>query len=149
MNKTYDNVKWISKYDIGIDGIDKQHKEIFELSNSFFKLTEDDSVEEFKSYVYEFNKYMAVHFKDEEVYMESIGYPELESHKKLHQKIIDLTATVIKESGSIPVMKSKMKNVVRKFFIDHILKEDIKIKYHKNENHNVKDIEYITDESFR
>jgi hemerythrin len=144
----YEEVNWISKYDIGIDGIDKQHKELFELSNSFFKLKEDDSVAEFKKYVYEFNKYMAEHFKDEELYMQSMGYPELKAHEKLHQNLIDSITKILKESGTIPVMKSKMKEIAKRF-IDHILKEDIKIKYYKNDHQNVQDIEYITDESFK
>ena len=144
----YEEVSWITSYNIGIDGVDKQHEELFELSNSFFKLSEDGSVSEFKKYVYEFNKYMAVHFKDEESYMESIGYPELEAHRRLHQNLIDSITKVLKESSSISVMKLKMKDIAKRF-IEHILKEDIKIKYFKNANQNVEDIEYITDESFK
>ncbi len=141
-------VNWLSKYNIGIKGIDEQHKELFELSNSFFKLTEDDSVKEFKKYVNEFNKYMAVHFKDEEQYMESIGYPELQKHKKLHENLIDAITKVLKGSCGISTMKVKMKKVAREFFIEHIQKEDIKIKYFKNANNRLENIEYITDESF-
>jgi len=145
----YENVSWLSKYNIGIVSIDEQHQELFELSNKFFALNEDDSKEEFKKLIYEFNKYMAVHFKDEEEHMQEIGYPELEAHKILHKNIILRITTVLKESGSIPTMKAKMKEVARNFFIDHILKHDIKIKYFCDHHKLDDSLEDITDQAFK
>lgn len=144
----YESVKWISKYNIGIDSVDEQHRSLFELANKFFSLNEDDSKDEFKKLIYEFNNYLAVHFKDEEEFMESIGYPDLENHKKLHSNIIERGLDVLKTSATIPVMKAKMKKVSKDFFINHILKEDIKIKYFYDEPVE-RGLEDITDAAFR
>ena len=74
---------------------------------------------------------MNTHFKDEEEYMSSIKYPQLEEHKKLHQELIDYLASVIKTPAKLEIIKTKMKVVAKRALIDHIMNEDTKIKLFK------------------
>jgi hemerythrin len=96
--------------------------------------------------VYEFNKYLAEHFRDEEEFMESIDYPDAQVHKELHEKIIKRGTDVLKNASSVAQMKSEMKKVSKDFFIEHILKHDMKIKYFydKPENENIQEISGIS-----
>ena len=72
--------------------------------------------------------YMRVHFQDEEEYMLSIGFPELEEHKQLHKDIIENLAQIIHTPAKLGIIKSKMRVVSKRVLIDHIIYEDSKIK---------------------
>ena len=96
-----EEVAWNSKYVLGIETIDKQHKHLFELANRVFQLEDNDKKEDIRELLLEFSNYMSTHFKDEEEYMDSIDFPELEYHKKLHQSIIDTLADIVKNVKSI------------------------------------------------
>ncbi|MGD9718617.1 MAG: bacteriohemerythrin, partial [Sulfurimonadaceae bacterium] len=79
-------IAWDNNYKIGIDAIDQQHKKLFVLVNKLYDLEDEgDFKQELKQILYDFSDYMKTHFKDEEAYMESIGYPALSEHKKYHE----------------------------------------------------------------
>ncbi len=123
-----DSVVWTSKYSLDINKIDEQHKHLFELANRVFNLENDNLKSEVRTLLVEFNEYMKTHFSDEEEYMESINFPELEYHKKLHARIIEHVNNIIKETKSIVEIKEKMKDVTKKYLIEHIVDEDMKMK---------------------
>ena len=135
-------VLWLNKYLIGVDKIDEQHKHLFFIANKVLELKEDNSKKEIRELLVEFSSYMDTHFKDEEEYMKSIGFPELEYHKKLHQNIVDTLADIIKHVKSIPELKHKMKGVAKKVLVEHIVDADMKIKYYQNDikDENLQDI---------
>ena len=70
---------------------------------------------------------MREHFKDEETYMESIGYPYLKEHQALHEDIINAMTAILKETKGIEVLQAKMKTVSHKWLVEHILESDLKI----------------------
>ena len=53
-----------------------------------------DKYDEILHIISDLKDYTAVHFSDEEAYMEKIGYPELESQKKAHTAFIDKLAEI-------------------------------------------------------
>jgi hemerythrin len=126
-----DSVVWTSRYSLDINKIDEQHKHLFELANRVFRLPDDNSKSEVRTLLVEFNEYMKTHFRDEEEYMESINFPELEYHKQLHSRIIDHVNGIIKETKSIVEIKQKMKDVTKKYLVEHIIDEDMKMKSHQ------------------
>ena len=123
-----EKIQWMKKYELGIDEIDLQHEYLFELANSVCLLHDDNTKENIRELLHEFHDYTLIHFKDEEAYMKSINFPELEYHKKLHENIVETLNNVIKESGSIANIKQKMKEVVKTVLIEHIVDDDMKIK---------------------
>lgn len=82
---------WKEEFCIGVEMIDRQHKELFdkvyELLNEI-----NDSVDhrrdECIAAILFLKDYAVKHFAAEEAYQESIGYPEYEEHKKLHVKFV-------------------------------------------------------------
>jgi len=70
---------------------------------------------------------MKNHFSDEEAYMKSIGYPLLKKHHKLHQDIIEGFTTIIKQNHTVKSIQQEMKIATKKWLIDHILDNDLKI----------------------
>jgi hemerythrin len=122
-------IAWDNNYKIGIDAIDQQHKKLFVLVNKLYDLEDEgDFKQELKQILYDFSDYMKTHFKDEEAYMESIGYPALSEHKKYHENIIETLAELIRTPAKIGIIKTKMKVIAKKALVEHITKEDIKIK---------------------
>ena len=128
---------WSDTYKLGIDMIDIQHIKLFELVNRLYDLEEGENVKEkLRVILYEFSDYMSTHFKDEEEYMSSIGYPALEEHKQLHNDIIEYLSQVIQTPAKLSIIKSKMRVVAKRILIDHITQEDTKILLYKMENEN-------------
>lgn len=125
-------IPWENSYSIGIKDIDRQHKKLFDLVNELYDLEENDNIkEQIRKILYAFHDYTIVHFKDEENYMASINFPDLENHKIIHQGIIDSLSNIIHTPASLSIVKSKMKVVAKRVLIEHIVNEDTKIKaYH-------------------
>ena len=127
--KSTQQIPWDDRYLISIEGIDTQHKKLFQLVNRLYDLDDATTTkDDLRVILYEFNEYMKVHFSDEEEYMLSIAYPDLEKHKELHSDIIDSFTKVIQAAASLNLMKVEMKVIAKSILIDHILNEDSKIK---------------------
>jgi len=122
-------IPWDDKYKIGIENIDIQHKKLFDLVNDLYDLdTSEDNKEEIRVILYRFSDYMQTHFQDEEKYMLSIGYPQLDKHKKIHKGIIDALSLIIHTPAKLSIIQTKMRVVAKRYLVDHIIREDSKIK---------------------
>ncbi len=123
-----EKVHWEDSYSIGIEEIDNQHKKLFDLVNKLYDLEENANIkEEMRDILYAFSDYTKVHFRDEEKYMASIGYPELEEHKEIHQHIIESLSDIIHTPASLGIIKTKMRVVAKRILIEHIVGTDNKI----------------------
>jgi hemerythrin len=124
-----DGLTWNEKYRIGISNIDFQHQHLFQIVGRITALDAVTSTkEELRSILLELSNYMKEHFHDEEEYMLKIKFPEYEYHRVLHHDIIDFVNKSITNSPSITMIKTKLKFIIKKALIDHILEEDMKIK---------------------
>ena len=124
-----EQIAWSDEYIVGIKNIDSQHKKLFKLVNKLYDLKENETTkEDIRTILYDFKNYMQTHFDEEEDYMNSIGYDKLEIHKKQHQEIIDQLAKIIKIPAKLNILKAKIKIAAKRGLINHIIKEDTKIK---------------------
>lgn len=98
--------KWDNSYSVHNAKIDEQHKKLFELAAKV-EVVSDRSVSknEVKELLAEFFNYMKDHFNDEEKYMQLIGYPNLEEHRKIHKEIIQTMINLIKISNQPMILK--------------------------------------------
>ncbi len=140
------NIPWEDSYKIGVSAIDDQHKQLFDLVNRLYALNENENIKEkIRTILYEFREYMLTHFKDEEVYMASIGFPGLTHHKALHEEIVEQLTNIIQTSATLNIIRTKMRVFAKRGLIDHILNEDIKIKDHQKQGFRIDDFEDIPD----
>lgn len=125
-------VRWHSAYLIGEDGIDNEHQQLFDIANKAFELSEEENVnkDEVKQIVVKLSSYIKKHFEHEELYMKEINYPQLEHHHEIHEKIINEMNLFIKEftNMSIVVFELKLAIFIEKWLVQHIIREDGKIK---------------------
>ena len=82
-------VNWDSKYSIGVESMDGEHKQIINLMNQLWMLSEVNSS---RRVMLPAAKKLAMftlkHFDDEEAYMSSINFPGLTAHMKLHDDVL-------------------------------------------------------------
>ncbi|MDN2890297.1 bacteriohemerythrin [Campylobacter jejuni] len=123
---------WNEKYSIHDTMIDIQHQKLFELAgkveSAVYKFVKR---EELKEILTELFNYMKDHFNDEEKYMKLIGYPDLEEHKRIHKEIIQSMIDLIKNIKSTNDLKEKLYTVSKKWLLEHILYEDMKVEQYR------------------
>lgn len=124
---------WNNRYEMGIEFIDKEHRQLFSTINKLLKISEDEEKSEWacREGVKFLKNHSLEHFEHEEAYMQSIDYGEYEIHKRLHDDFKDKT---------LPALESEMEEMkyspesIRHFLgvcigwiISHTLTEDMAI----------------------
>ncbi|MBX7490211.1 bacteriohemerythrin [Helicobacter turcicus] len=121
-------IEWSDSYSVHNAHIDAQHKKLFELAKqAYIMLNHQVTPGEIREILAEFCNYIKEHFSDEEQYMEKIGYPEIANHKKIHNELTKSLVMLIKNVKNVNDMKEKLHIIAKKWLLDHILKEDMKI----------------------
>ncbi len=81
--------KWDDSYSLGSETIDGQHKKLINLLNEVAAVGLQGREDMAFTCIGKMEAYAAEHFRDEEKLMRDHGYPDLESHIKLHQEFIE------------------------------------------------------------
>ncbi|TLE07776.1 bacteriohemerythrin [Helicobacter bilis] len=125
-------LQWNDKYSVKNYLIDEQHKKLFELANMADNMIgkQTDPAEIKKMLVALFD-YMKTHFRDEEVYMESIQYPSLELHKERHKQIVFEMTNLVKNMKYD--FKQQLVIIMEQWLLKHILQEDMEYAKHCEE----------------
>jgi hemerythrin len=117
-------VKWNSRLAIGIEAIDKQHKQIFEhllaLENSVAKR---DPWHILRFLLLQLADYMKFHLAVEEAMLEIVQYPQRADHGQAHARIMDQIAELEKQlqrTGS----EASLVSFFEDWFIRHVLADD-------------------------
>ncbi|MDR3559644.1 MAG: methyl-accepting chemotaxis protein, partial [Candidatus Pacebacteria bacterium] len=83
---------WTDKLELGAPEMDREHKILVEKINALVSALEQQYVVKDTALVTrafgDLASYTTEHFGDEEQFMESIGYPQLNSHKKIHKNLL-------------------------------------------------------------
>lgn len=124
-------IKWTPNLSVGVKHIDDQHKILFEKANMLFQAGKEQRAKEYIGQMLDFlDEYTKQHFKDEEAYMEKIGYPGLEAQKRAHANFINelakLKSEYNKSGGNLLVIINANKLVVN-WLTNHISAMDKKI----------------------
>lgn len=86
-------IKWNTRFCIGIDTIDRAHERLFTIVGKLLSLNEDEHKQQHacREGVKYFKSYAMKHFAEEETYMKSINYAGYDMHKSLHDNLRDET----------------------------------------------------------
>ncbi|MCM1268020.1 MAG: response regulator [Bacteroidales bacterium] len=79
-------IVWNKRYELGVDFIDREHKQLFATINKLLTLSQEDDKKEWacRESIKYLRNHTIEHFEHEESYMKSIDYPEYDIHKRLH-----------------------------------------------------------------
>lgn len=120
---------WYDNYNIGIEQVDLQHqklaKTVRKLQKSLVNGRFSPEAGETLKFLVEYTK---EHFSAEEDLMAKIGYDELESHQKLHKKLIQQVVDILlglKKGKNVDAYE--LIDFLTDWLIHHIVQEDKKI----------------------
>lgn len=126
---------WDDSFNIGVEIIDKAHQRLASIVSKMMDLAHDMEQEK-KRWACEegikyFKSYTIKHFAEEEAYMRSIGYGELEAHKRIHDEMREVTIPglerKLEESGYSEQAVEDLLGVCMGWLTGHIMIEDRKI----------------------
>jgi methyl-accepting chemotaxis protein len=127
-------IPWTAQYLVGVPEMDKQHKELIKLINKLYIAMRDKK--DVQKTMHNFIQYTARHFKEEEQFMDSIQYPELQQHIVIHRKVLPQIKQFgkrvqAKEKG----IEKKLLIFLKEWFLNHIIKQDKQYGlFHKEHN---------------
>ena len=96
-------ISWDGSYNLGIELIDNQHKELVRLINLLFNacLTGNETLETtFKDSMSRMVDYVRYHFTAEQDLLMRVNYPNFNEHKKQHEVLIKNILEASKEHSS-------------------------------------------------
>ena len=116
------------EFKLGIAAADREHSKLVDMLNNTYALLHEEKREEAATY---FNKtlslYVHEHFTNEEAFLEGIGFPALEDHKKNHanfRKSFEELAPRIKTADNAAFREALSDTFV--WIINHIGRTDKK-----------------------
>ena len=122
-------MEWYDSYNIGVEAIDRQHKELVRrISRLQMTLSLGDVSHEVGDALRFLVDYTKRHFADEEAIMLSINFEELPHHKELHKKFVSAVVLILidlKKGKAIDPLA--FIDFLTNWLINHIRHEDQKI----------------------
>ena len=128
---------WKEQYRLGMEEVDRQHKELFERLSSFISTVRSDEMEweekipEVKKTLNFMQEYVEEHFDSEEEFQQEIGYPEYEEHQEIHEnfkgKIAEFAGR-FEEEGYEEELVQEFSGKLMTWLIKHVTGDDQKIK---------------------
>ena len=114
---------WDQSLDIGVSAMNDDHKQILDAMNRIYDASEAGRTgEEVNRLVSRLGEICVAHFKDEESYMASIGFPGLPNHKFVHVALLERYA---EHAAQIKAAGGRADNVFF-HFLQHWLTAHIK-----------------------
>jgi len=119
--------KWTPYLDVGNEAMNDEHRELINKMQNLTALNQRSlNKNDILFYYDDLVNYTKRHFQDEEIYLESINYPGLEQHKRIHVGLMDALARYREEfkssvSGRFP---SSVFDFFRTWITSHILVVD-------------------------
>ncbi len=123
-------VQWKDEYCVGVQLIDEQHQQLFEIANRIFALLNNqlltDKYDRIVEIIEELKDYTRYHFQSEEEYMTSIGYRKFLSQKVAHNEFLEKMDEI--DLSKIDDGQNEYLHEILKFVSDwlvfHIIKQD-------------------------
>jgi len=124
------NIVWSETLLIGNTEIDAEHKQLIRIANSLLRaMQEGRNKNDFAKILHELREYTVFHFNNEEEYMRSIGYPDLnkhvEEHNILKKRVKDFQHSVFIGDK---VEYDALREMLKDWLVGHILSCDLRIK---------------------
>lgn len=127
-------IPWKDSYDIGVEKIDCQHRQLLAKLNEFFDACSNrqglQRIEETLGFLKE---YTLEHFGSEEQLMEKVHFPELAEHRREHADFIKTVLELeesVKSQGASVLTTIKLNRTLTDWLVTHISKCDKLIAEH-------------------
>lgn len=118
--------RWRDEYATGVDAMDAQHREMLLAADRVYvNLMEGKPKDELDDFLELLLQYSRDHFREEEMLMEQHGYPDLEKHRRRHQRLVkDVEIAFARyQSGEI-IIDTEFMEFIKDWIVNHILRDD-------------------------
>lgn len=121
-------IKWGKEYELGVEKMDEQHKKWIGIINKFYDgIGKNEIKKNMEVMINEVLDYTKYHFTEEEKFMESIGYGELQSQKEMHKALTEkMTGFKTKIVNGEQLLSVSVTNELKDWLNNHIKVEDKK-----------------------
>jgi hemerythrin-like metal-binding protein len=120
-------VIWKDSYSIGIDTIDTQHKQLFDIMNKIYVASEEESdLEMIMPLFDQLQDYTKYHFDEEEQFFTTLSESNIEQHKNEHQFFINELEKIKQQSLRIGTISLELLYFLNDWLVNHIQVEDPK-----------------------
>lgn len=120
-------MEWTDEMSVGIDAIDEEHRVLIGLLNRLRSAAENfDDAATVGSVLAELYQYARDHFEHEEKILEVSGYPDLDEHRKEHQKLTEKLEEILNKDypGSTRSLLEDLVEFMESWFQDHLMTMD-------------------------
>lgn len=117
---------WQDIYSVGVEKIDTQHRNLFEIANRFHDACTAQAARSRLIDIFgELVSYTAAHFADEEDMLRAMSCPDYERHKENHTKLVGLVLNYRRqlENGE-PEVEARAMEFIKTWLNGHILGMD-------------------------
>jgi len=124
---TMTQVIWQDSYSIGIDTIDTQHKQLFDIMNKIYVASEEESDLEIIIPLFDqLQDYTKYHFDEEEQFFTTLSKSNIEQHKNEHRFFINELEKIKQQSLRIGTISLELLYFLNDWLVNHIQVEDPK-----------------------
>jgi hemerythrin-like metal-binding protein len=96
-------VTWNETMSVGHEVLDNQHQYLFDRINQVHQAVRKHDTRGIMKTLMEARTYATVHFREEEILMERCGYPELSTHRRLHEIFVEKLDQMAEEIQEFPL----------------------------------------------
>jgi methyl-accepting chemotaxis protein len=133
---------WSDKLTLGVKAMDDEHKILIEKINALITTLEQQYIKKDLELINQSFLDLAVfttkHFQNEESYMRSIQYPQLSSHKKIHENLLSQVTNYGVQIKNGTLDDSKIISFLRNWLLSHIMGVDMQYAEHNTKKNNYK-----------
>ncbi|MBN2322386.1 MAG: hemerythrin family protein [Spirochaetes bacterium] len=125
-----DSVSWTSRYETGIDAIDRQHRELFKrIDRLTLSIYDGEGKRGLGGMLEYLGTYVIEHFGTEEELLSRHGYPDLEAHKKEHIAFMTRFMEIKREcddKGPDSYLAIRVGREIEEWWKTHVLDTDMR-----------------------
>jgi len=119
---------WDPGLETGVVEIDEQHRLIFRKADAVLEaVAAGQGGPEVRRTIQFLADYAALHFQTEERYMRAAGYPDVDAHAEIHQRInrrIEEVAVEFASQGATEALVADLDAMMRGWLTMHIMEKD-------------------------
>jgi hemerythrin-like metal-binding protein len=121
-----DEIPWEDKYCIGLKEMDNEHMMILEKINLLIRGMNKNHLGDMKKAYNELYQVTHTHFSHEEDHLQDINYPAFDSHKKIHENLLEKLLSFGSKIENNDLDKPMLASFLRNWLFTHIMGIDVK-----------------------
>lgn len=122
----FNKFNWEDRFTVKVAKMDNQHKVLINYINKLAETMDTDDYSQIQPAFTNMANYVVEHFKEEEAFFDSHGFPGAASHKLIHKKLLETVAGYDKQIREHNLSKSEFYDFLKVWLTSHIVGIDQK-----------------------